>query len=100
MSTFRLQQRRLTIGERTFHFVAYDAQPANPRKKENGSPPMWYLMVEGRRCPALPYHPDQPEPEVERALLRWAEAHAIPDEPAGHPPRRPHRTRTLWWGPD
>lgn len=100
MSTFRPQQRRLTIGERTFHFVAYEAQPANPRKGERGSPAMWYLMVEGHRCPALPYHPDQSEDEVDHGLLRWVRAHAVSDEPDERPSRKPHRTRTLWWGPD
>lgn len=61
---------------------------------------MWYLMVEGHRCPTLPYDPEQPDVDVDRALLRWARNHAVPDHPGPAPHEGPHRTRTLWWGPD
>jgi len=62
---------------------------------------MWYLMVEGRRCPALPYDPAQTLSDVDRALERWAYANAVG-------PARPKRTTraarsrpgTQWWGPN
>ena len=31
MSAFKSQQRHLTIGGRSFHFVSYEGVPANPR---------------------------------------------------------------------
>lgn len=100
MSAFKPQQRHLAIGGRTFHFVSYEGQPPNPRRGEAGGPPMWYLMVEGRRCPAMPCDPAQALPDVDRALARWAEAHAlVPTEPV--PPSNARRqTRTQWWGPN
>ena len=80
MSAFKPQQRHLLVGGRLFHFVSYEAQPANPRRGDAGAPSMWYLMLEGRRCPALPYDPDQALSEVDGALAHWAEANALPPQ--------------------
>ncbi len=77
MSAFKPQQRHIAIQGRTFHFVSYEGQQPNPRRGEEGGPPMWYLMVEGRRCPVLPYDPAQPLPDVDKALVRWAQANAF-----------------------
>jgi hypothetical protein len=105
MPAFKPQQRHLTIHGRVFHFVAYEGQPANPPRKQEAHPAMWYLMVEGRRCPALPYDPEQTDPEVDRFLERWAMENAFgpAERPAG---KRTARTRTAdkrttnWWGPN
>ena len=105
MPAFKPQQRHLTINDRTFHFVAYEGQPANPPRKPEAHPAMWYLMVEGRRCPALLYDPAQTDAEVDRFLERWAIDNAV--GPAERPADKKRATRshatakrsTNWWGP-
>ena len=77
MSAFKPQQRHLAIDDRTFHFVSYEAHPPNERRGELGGPAMWYLMVEGRRCPAVAYDPAQELEDVDRALTRWVQANAL-----------------------
>ena len=77
MSAFKPQQRHLSIGDRSFHFVSYEAQPPNERRGEPGCPAMWHLMVEGRRCPAVLYDPAQTLEEVDGLLTRWAEDNAL-----------------------
>ncbi len=77
MSAFKPQQRHLTIRGRAFHFVSYEGRPANARRAEEPLPPMWYLMVEGHRCPVLPCEPGQPLAETDAALLTWAEDNAL-----------------------
>ena len=86
MSAFKPQQRYLVIDNRTFHFVSYEAQEPNPRRGVAGNPPMWFLMVEGRRWPALPYDPDQDLLDADEALTKWVRANALP--PRGSPPPR------------
>ena len=73
MSSFKTPQRYLTIRQRRFHFVAYEAISGNPKRSVIPSPAMWYLMVEGRRCPVMPYEQEQPETEVDRQLTQWLE---------------------------
>jgi hypothetical protein len=83
MTAFNPQQRHLSIGDRTFHFVSYEAHPPNERRGELGGPAMWYLMVEGRRCPALAYDPVQDLEEVDRELELWVQANALAPAAAG-----------------
>ena len=67
---------------------------------------MWFLMVEGRRCPVLPFDPAQSSTEVDEALLAWAKDNAL--GPAQPGPVNPSKTRidsqdprsTNWWGAD
>ena len=103
MSTFKPQQRHLTIKGRAFHFVSYEARSANERRGEKAEPSMWYLMVEGHRRPTVPCHPDQPETEVDKALLRWVEDQDLTAPPPAPPPTRSTRRsqpsrRINWWG--
>ena len=104
MSAFKSQQRLLTIRDRAFHFVSYEGQPANVRRGEAASPAMWYLMVEGRRCPALLWEPDQSLDDVDQQLIRWATENAF--RPLGEvgavaSPARPAPSQRpgYWWGP-
>lgn len=104
MSTFKSQQRRLTIRGRAFHFVSYEGHPANPKRGEDAAPAMWYLMVEGRRCPVFPCDADRSEIQLDAALSDWALDNAFGAfEPAPEPRRskRPARSRANenWWGP-
>jgi hypothetical protein len=77
MAAFKSQQRHLTIRGRAFHFVSFDGRPANHRRAQLPYPAMWYLMVEGRRCPVLPCDPDLAPSELDAALSAWAEDNAL-----------------------
>lgn len=78
MSAFKPSQRRLEFHGRTFHFVSYEAQPANAARHREAEPAMWCLMLEGRRCPVAPYEPDQDEDAADRLLLRWLKGQVTP----------------------
>ena len=78
MSAFKSPQLRLTIDGRTFHFVAYEGQPANVTRKQEAEPPMWWLMVAGRRCPVTAFDPGQSEEAVELSLRQWLKDNVLP----------------------
>jgi hypothetical protein len=73
VSSYKVEQRRLKHRGREFHFVSYEAQVANERRGVSASPPMWYLMNEGKRRPVLPHVPGQELVELDGALLRWVD---------------------------
>ncbi len=73
VSSYKVEQRRLNHRGREFHFVSYDAQVANERRGVLATPPMWYLMNEGKRRPVLPHVPGQELGELDGALLRWVD---------------------------
>ncbi|MGE0351981.1 MAG: hypothetical protein AB7I33_03180 [Gemmatimonadales bacterium] len=77
MSTFRNEQRRLVHQGREFHFVSYDGRPANDRRGEEASPPMWYLMNSGKRWPVMQRLDGQSVEEVDSALLKWVEEQGL-----------------------
>ena len=77
MSSYKTDQHRLVHRGRTFHFVSYDAQPANPRTGEAAMAPMWCLMCAGKRLPALAHEPDQDQESVIAALTRWLEKNVL-----------------------
>ena len=77
MSAFKPQQRHLTIKGRTFHFVSYEGSPANLRKAQLPYPPMWYLMVEGRRFPVFPCDANLSLPQIDELLGAWAVDNAM-----------------------
>ena len=83
MSSYKFEQRRLLHRGREFHFVSYDAHPANERRGEVAMPPMRYLMNEGKRRPVMEQVAGTPVDEIDRALVRW-----IDSEIYGAPPRR------------
>lgn len=71
MSTHKVRQCRLSYHGRDFHFVTYEARPANERRGEAAMPSMWYLMGPAKRWPVMEHDPDQPESEVKVRLLAW-----------------------------
>ncbi len=81
MGGFQTPQKYLTIRRRQFHFVAYEAVPGNPKRAVIPSPAMWFLMIEGRRLPVMPYEKDQPEPDVDRQLTQWVKETLGPAQP-------------------
>jgi hypothetical protein len=73
VSSYKIEQRRLSHRGREFHFVSYEAQAANERRGEPAVPPMWYLMNEGKRRAVLPQVPGQSLVELDDALLQWVD---------------------------
>ncbi|HEV8365760.1 MAG TPA: hypothetical protein VGQ52_19760 [Gemmatimonadaceae bacterium] len=73
MSAYKVEQRRLTYRGRVFHFVSYEAVPANERRGVQAVPPMWHLMNEGKRRPVMPHLLGQEPEDLDAALLRWVE---------------------------
>jgi hypothetical protein len=73
VSSYKIEQRRLSHRGREFHFVSYEAQAANERRGEPAVPPMWYLMYEGKRRAVLPQVPGQSLVELDDALLQWVD---------------------------
>lgn len=73
VSAYKVEQRRLTYRGRVFHFVSYEAVPANERRGVQAVPPMWHLMNEGKRRPVMPHMLGQEPDDLDAALLRWVE---------------------------
>jgi hypothetical protein len=66
---------------------------------------MWYLMVEGHRCPAIPWDPAQAPADLDAALASWVAGNALGPgaghrgkESADRVPANVNR-RANWWGP-
>lgn len=83
MTSYKFEQRRLIHRGREFHFVSYDAHPANERRGEIAMPAMWYLMNEGKRRPVMEQIAGTPVDELDQALLQWVDS-----EVYGAAPRR------------
>jgi len=104
MPLYKPQQRHITVRDRKFHFVSYEAHAADPRRDTEAEPEMWYLMRAGRRWAVMPRNPDLAAEETDEKLRAWAEANAFdgeePEEGSAARPSRPRRLRRdNWWGP-
>jgi hypothetical protein len=77
MSSFKLEQRRLTLRGREFHFVSYEGQLANPARHQTATAPTWFLMNAGKRWPVIPHQPGQEIGELDRLLAQWLEQHVF-----------------------
>lgn len=77
MSSYKVEQHRVTYRGRHFHFVSYEGHPANERRGEPAVPPMWYLMGPGKRWPVMPQVAGQSDDEVARALVGWLADHGL-----------------------
>lgn len=82
MSSYKNEQCRVTYGGRHFHFVSYEARPANARREEPAVPPMWYLMGPGKRWPVMPQVAGQSGDEVAFALLDWLKNQGLGSSPS------------------
>lgn len=101
MSRVKSEQRRLTIRGRAMHFVTYEGSRGNPARAQLPYPAMWYLMVEGRRCPVFPCDPSLSSADLDAALTAWAEDNAQgPVESAPLVRIAPVRPNENWWGPN
>jgi len=103
MGSFKPEQRHLVIRGRAFHFVLYEGQPGRGSPKQGASPAVWYLMVEGRRCPVFACDPQRDAADTDAALIAWAEDNAVGPvvEPAVDrlTAAASVRRRANWWGP-
>jgi hypothetical protein len=82
MDEYRHEQRRLAHRGLRFHFISYDAQLADEKRKQPAMPATWYLESSGNRWPAIPQVVPQPEAELETQLLLWLEDHVFAPSPA------------------
>lgn len=82
MSSYKNEQCRVTYRGRSFHFVSYEARPANARREEEAIPPMWYLMGPGKRWPVMPQVPGQTEEEITHGLMEWLKGQGFGTSPS------------------
>jgi hypothetical protein len=86
MPPFKTSHRLLSVHGRILHFASYGGRSANLKRCQLPYPAMWYLLVEGRRCPVLPYDATQTAAALDDALHDWAADNALgPVEHAFHP---------------
>jgi hypothetical protein len=77
MSAFKVEQRRLNVHDRGFHFVSYEGTPANPAKQIAATAPSWFLMCEGKRRRVMPHQAGQDPTELDRLLTEWLETNVF-----------------------
>lgn len=70
---YKVEQRRLPYRGRSFHFVSYEGQRANPARGHLGSPSFWFLMSAGNRVEVMPHLLGEEPAELDRRLLEWLE---------------------------
>jgi hypothetical protein len=90
VTSYKIEQRRLTHRGREFHFVSYEGRVANERRSESALPPMWYLMISGKRLEVMPQVPGQDELALDTAFVRWLDQHVFA---AAAAPARKTRSR-------
>ncbi|MGK2962172.1 MAG: hypothetical protein ACSLFK_08505 [Gemmatimonadaceae bacterium] len=76
--SYKIQQHRIKRRGMSYHFVSYAGQPANVRKGEAATGPMWYIMRAGKRWPVMPQVVGQSDDETMRALGSWLESQDTP----------------------
>lgn len=77
MSGYKVEQRRLTLRGREFHFVSYEGQLANPARQQPATVPTWFLMNAGKRWAVMPHQPGQEPDELDRLLTQWLEVYVF-----------------------
>ena len=77
VSSLRVEQRRLLVRGRTFHFVSYDGIPANVARQIAATAPTWFMMSAGKRWPVMPHVSGQDSADVDRLLAEWVEQHVF-----------------------
>jgi hypothetical protein len=77
MSRHAVHQHHLSHRGRSFHFVAYAAEPGNPARGTLATPATWFLMASGKRWAVMPEVAEQPEPERDRQFTKWLDQHVF-----------------------
>jgi hypothetical protein len=84
VTAFTPGRRHLTIDGHPFHFASCAGRPANHARAQLAYPAMWYLLVDGRRCPVLPCDSSRSPLELDAALRDYVEDNALGPFGAGH----------------
>ena len=71
MSRLAVHQHRVIHRGRTFHFVAYQATPADAARDRAAVPATWFLMASGKRWEVMPEIAEQQEADREGEFMRW-----------------------------
>jgi hypothetical protein len=82
VSAYKTQQHRFAHRGRTFHFVSYEGQAADVKRQTDAAPPMWYLMLDGKRWAVLEQSGADQLTELEPLFADWLDAHVFFAEPA------------------
>jgi hypothetical protein len=77
MGKYTVEQHRITHRGREFHFVSYEGQPANEKRKQPAVEPAWFLMNSGKRWQVMPHQPGQDDAELERKFTEWLETNVF-----------------------
>jgi len=77
MGGYKVEQRRVTVRGRGFHFVSYEGTPANAHKQLAATVPMWFMMSAGKRWAVMPQQVGQDPLELDRLFTAWVEAHVF-----------------------
>lgn len=94
MSGYKTDQCRLLHRGREFHFVSYEGRVANLARAETALPPMWYLMIAGKRYEVMPEAIDKDAAARDRFLAAWLDANVFPEVVAIRVPPPPRRRRS------
>jgi len=74
MNTYKTQQHHLVHRGRSFHFVSYEGQPADPKVELSGTPPAWFLIYGGKRWMAFPQVDDTAPAVLAGQFGEWLDA--------------------------
>lgn len=74
MAAYQNKQRYVIHRGREFHFVSYEGTRADPRRNVDATPPTWFLLSAGKRWAVMPHVADQPDDDVDAALVAWLES--------------------------
>ncbi len=77
MGSYKVEQRRLSVRGRGFHFVSYEGTPANPAKRIAATAPTWFMMSAGKRWAVMPHQVGQDPLELDRLFTEWLETHVF-----------------------
>jgi len=77
MSSYKVEQHRLSHRGRSFHFVSYEGAPANPAKALPATEPTWFMMSAGKRWVVMPHHVGQEPAELDRLFAAWLDSNVF-----------------------
>jgi len=77
MSGYKTEQHRVVRRGRSFHFVSYEAQPADARRLIPELPASWYVMLAGKRCLVGPQVGDTAPADLNRQFEEWIDTHVF-----------------------
>jgi len=82
MSGYKTEQHRVVRLGRSFHFVSYEAQPADVKRLQPELPASWYVMLAGKRCIVGPQVGETAPADLTRQFEEWIDTHVFADSAA------------------